>query len=59
MYSLAHPPFFSMDGIVIDTEGRVSEPLGCGDDQIVGGGNLHRYQESRLGKDLGLLPEIV
>ena len=23
-----------MDRIVIDTEGRVSEPLGCGDDQM-------------------------
>ncbi len=46
-----------MDRVVIDTEGRVYEPLGCGDDQI--GRGSHRYQKSRFGQGLGLLPEIV
>ncbi len=46
-----------MDRVVIDTEGRVYEPLGHGDDQI--GHGSHRYHKSRFGQDLGLLPEIV
>ncbi len=46
-----------MDRVAIDTEGRVSESLGYGDDQIDRGS--HRYHKSRFGQGLGLLPEIV
>jgi hypothetical protein len=47
-----HPRFSSsMDGVVIDTEGRVFEPLGRGDDQMWWG--TSSYHASRLGKGLG------
>ncbi len=55
---LTHLQFFSMHGVVIDTEGQASEPLGCSDDPI-GGGDPPRYQGSRCGKGLEFLPEIV
>lgn len=42
---------------MIDPEGRVSETLGCGGDWIWRG--ARRYQESKPGKGLGLLPEIA
>ncbi len=46
-----------MDRVVIDAEGRVSEPLGCGDDQIVVA--LIGVANQGLVRVLGLLAETV
>ncbi len=50
-------PSFFYDAVVFDTEGRASEPLGSGDDQI--GRGFRRYHKSRFGQGPGLLSEIV
>ncbi len=54
--TLAHPQFLLLSAL-IDTEGRASEPLGCG--RIGWFGEPHRVQETKLGKGQGLLPEIA